>query len=76
MDPKQANSYVITTWDELCPCGKVHRLYFIGDSDTADAIGKRVFALFTQEWPLQTTPTQHVINRDLLDSFLRSQMLP
>lgn len=71
-----ANSYVITTWEDVCPCGSIHRVYFISDSDSSAETGETLHNLFMDDWPLQTTPTHHVISRDLLDGFLHEEMKP
>lgn len=70
------NSYVITTWTEGCPCGTAHRYYLISDSGAAAETGLNLHAQMKEEWPLQTDPTQYVINRDMLDGFLHMGMKP
>lgn len=70
------NSYVVTTWEELCPCGKIHRIIYISDSDASPENGLALHSLCSEELPLQTTPTQHVIGKDMLDGFLHKEMKP
>lgn len=70
------SSYVITTWEEVCPCGNIHRVYFVSDSDASAENGLNLHRLMKDEWPLQTTPQQYVISRDLLDGFFHKEMKP